>query len=144
MIPLFDKDGDLPPGIHSASWDEFQSRFCVFARTDQRIRLGERIEELIAAARASGIVERVVFGGSFVTAVEQPNDFDVIVVFRADVDVATLRPYQLDLVDGDRARRRFRGDIFPARNGASRASKLLAFFQQNRLGKPVGVVEVLL
>lgn len=28
MIPPFDKDGDLPPGIHQATWPEFQSRWC--------------------------------------------------------------------------------------------------------------------
>jgi len=67
-----------------------------------------------------------------------------VVIFYAAVDVTVLRPYQLDLVDGARARRRFKGDVFPARSGTPQAAKLLAFFQHTRLGKAIGVVEVLL
>ena len=144
MIPPFDADGDLTSGIHSAFWPEFRNRFCVFVRSDQRLKLCEYIERLVVAARESGIVERLIFGGSFVTVTAEPNDFDVMIVFGSDVDVMTLRPYQLDLIDDVRARRRFRGDLFPVRSGTPRAEKLLAFFQKTRLGKVVGVVEVVL
>lgn len=151
MISSFDAEGDLPPGIHQATWAEFKNCFCRFARSSRRLRLCQKIEQLVVAARASSIVERLIFGGSFVTATEEPNDFDVVVIFHAAVDVTVLRPYQLDLVDGARARRRFKGDVFPARSGTPQvehsrdgAAKLLAFFQHTRLGKAIGVVEVLL
>lgn len=67
MIPSFDGEGDLPSGIHKATWAEFQARFCRFARSNRRLRLCKKIEQLIIAARASGIVERLIFGGSFIT-----------------------------------------------------------------------------
>ena len=143
MIPPFDDEGDLPAGVHRATWAEFRDRFCHFVRSDRRLRLCERIEQLVLAARRSGIVEQLIFSGSFVTAIPEPNDFDVMVIFHASVDVANLQPHQLDLVDGARARHCFQGDLFPVRSGTDRASKLLSFFQHTRLGKPVGVVEVL-
>jgi hypothetical protein len=67
MIPPFDLDGDLPPGGHTATWQEFQERFCVFIHSDQRLQLCRRIAQLMEEARASDIVDRVIFGGSFVT-----------------------------------------------------------------------------
>ncbi|MGH7966729.1 MAG: DUF6932 family protein, partial [Candidatus Binatia bacterium] len=39
MIPPFDDAGDLPPGMHTASWEEFRARFCRFTRSDRRLAL---------------------------------------------------------------------------------------------------------
>jgi hypothetical protein len=144
MIPPFDKDGDLPPGIHQATWLEFQSRFCIFAHSDRRLKFCEAIEQLVIASHTSGIIERLIIAGSFVTAKQEPNDYDAALIFQASVDVTKLPPFQLDLVDGARSRLRFRGDIFPVRSGTDRANKLLSDFQRTRLGKAVGVVEVFL
>ena len=61
MIPPFDLDGDLPPGGHTATWQEFQERFCVFIHPDQRLQLCRRIAQLIEEARASDEVYRNFF-----------------------------------------------------------------------------------
>ena len=90
MIPAFDTEGHLPSGIHQTYWEEFQSRFCFFARSNRRLKLCEKIEQLVLTAQASGIVERLIVGGSFVTAIEEPNDFDVIMIFYASVDITAL------------------------------------------------------
>ncbi len=144
MIPPFDNDGDLPPGVYQATWAEFQRRLCIFARSDRRLKLCTLIEQLIVEARTSGIVEQLIIAGSFVTAKEEPNDYDAVIIFQASLDVSKLPPVLVDLVDGIRARRRFGGDIFPIRSGTIRATNLLSYFQHNRLGKPVGVLEVIL
>jgi len=128
MIPHFDNDGDLLHGIHQTTWQEFQSRYCIFALTDRRLKLCEAIEQLVIAARASIIVEQLIFAGSFVTSKEEPNDFDAIIIFQSSVDVTMLAPFQLDLVDGTRAKRRFGGDLFPIRSGTTRVSNVLSFF----------------
>ncbi len=85
MIPPFDTDGNLPPGIHRATLFEFSDRFCVFARSDRRLRICKQIESLMRDARTSNIVERVLFGGSFVTDKAEPNDFDCIVVLKPEI-----------------------------------------------------------
>jgi Family of unknown function (DUF6932) len=83
VIPPFDADGDLPQGVHGATWLEFTERFCIFARSDRRRRLCQRMEQMVAEARASHIVERIIFGGSFVSSRTEPNDFDCIMVLKA-------------------------------------------------------------
>ena len=84
MIPPFDDAGDLPPGLYTTSWEEFRLRFCRFVRSDRRLQLCQHLGQLIEDGRASGIVSRVLVGGSIVRAVAEPNDFDCIVVFQAE------------------------------------------------------------
>jgi len=109
MIPPCDPDGDLPPGRHTATWFEFQERFCIFTHSDHRLQLCHRIGQMIAEARASHIVERVIFGGSFVSARPEPNDFDCIVVLQAGTHYETLQPLQRWVADTRKASRRYRG-----------------------------------
>jgi hypothetical protein len=49
---------------------------------------------MLDEARASHIAERVIFGGSFVCAQPEPNDFDCIVVLQAGTRYETLQPFQ--------------------------------------------------
>lgn len=63
MIPEFTNSGVLPAGIHRASLREFQDRFAQFDRSDRRIRLFEGLKKLIADAKLSSIVRRVLVAG---------------------------------------------------------------------------------
>ena len=144
MIPPFDPDGDLPPGRHPATWLEFQERFCRFTHSDRRLQLCRRIAQMIDDARAAHIVERVIFGGSFVSARPEPNDFDCIVVLHAGTAYETLQPFQRWVADTREASRRYRGDIFVARTDQPTLALYGDFFAMNRHGKPVGLVEVIL
>jgi len=40
--------------------------------------------------RRSGIVERLVIGGSFVTSKSEPNDIDIVIVLSNDLDFDAL------------------------------------------------------
>jgi hypothetical protein len=144
MIPPFDPEGDLPPGRHMATWPEFQARFCGFTSSDRRPQLCRRIEQLMADARASQIVERLLFGGSFVCARPAPNDFDCVVVLHAGTQYETLQPFQRWVADTREASRRYRGDIFVARADQATLDVYVAFFATNRQGKQVGLIEVTL
>ena len=73
MLPPFDPDtGRLPPGEHVASWDEVVERF---GWNERRRRLLDGL-----ATRSPCLVEagcrRVWLNGSFVTAKDEPGDFD--------------------------------------------------------------------
>lgn len=142
MIPPFDADGDLPPGTHEATWSEFKDRLCVFNRSDRRLTLCQMIELLVQEARASQIVERIIFGGSFITHKAEPNDFDCIVILRPSVRYETLTPAQLWVADTVQATRRYGGDVFVARANQPTRAAFLAFLATNREGKQVGLVEV--
>lgn len=144
MIPLFDDAGDLPPGLHTATWEEFRARFCRFVQSDCRLQLCQRLEQLVDDAQASGIVTRILVGGSMVRATAEPNDFDCIIVLSAETQYETLRPDQLQVADARIARNRYVGDIFIAREGQSTLSLYIDFFSRNRDGKIVGMIEVML
>ena len=53
MILPFDADGDLPQGMPQVAWPAFRERFCIFARSDRRLRLCRQIEQMLEEAQAS-------------------------------------------------------------------------------------------
>lgn len=80
MIPEFTETGLLPPGVHRATFEEFEQRFVYFDRSDRRFRIFDKLRELYQQAQKSGIVKRILIGGSFVADKAEPNDFDCILV----------------------------------------------------------------
>lgn len=77
MIPAFDGDGYLPPGIHPAALDEIQDRFGSESEL-RRVQM-ESLNWLIDRARRAGVA-RIVINGSFTTAVFEPNDVDCVLL----------------------------------------------------------------
>lgn len=74
MIPPFDEHGNLPPGVHWATWEELAERFGYGSR--RRILLAglDAALELLARARC----ETVYIDGSFITTEVFPRDIDVV------------------------------------------------------------------
>lgn len=142
MLPPFDPDGDLPQGTHQATWPEFRERFCIFVGSDQRLRLCQRIQQMVEEAQASQIVQRIIFGGSFISRRAAPNDFDCIVVLQATTRYDDLQPFQRWVADTREASRRYRGDVFVARADQATLAVYVDFYTLNRQGKHVGLVEV--
>ena len=77
MIPPFDADGFLPPGVHPATFDEIRERFG--GPSEVRRAQVESIRWLIDLAARAG-VERIVLNGSFVTDIMEPNDVDCVLL----------------------------------------------------------------
>ena len=145
MLPDFDSDGDLPPGIHTASVAEIKARFATFRTSDVRLRLLATLDRLLEMARVSGIVNRIVVGGSYVTANPEPNDIDVVILLSPEIELSQLTPQQYNVARRTALRRVLKGadlDVIVARDGSSQAEKAVEFFQTNRDNKSVGVVEV--
>lgn len=142
MIPDFDDEGLLPPGIRRADFDEFRERFAIFDRSDRRLQVFEQLERLVTEARKSAIVTRIIVGGSFVTAKAEPNDFDCILVLAPDIVGAELRPFEYNLVSRRMARRLFGGDVLSALEGSDALEQYLEFFQTTRDGERMGIVEI--
>jgi hypothetical protein len=87
MIPPFNEDGNLPPGVHWATWDELFDRFAI---NDHRVRLLDGLAEALALL-ASADCETAYIDGSFVTGRPAPNDVDVVWETRG-VDFLRLDP----------------------------------------------------
>src|SRR6266446_2995225 len=77
MIPDFDENGNLPPGIHRASPDEVARRFG--QGSPERTVETEELGRFVEWCRQAGI-KRLIVDGSYVTCKQSPNDVDVVIL----------------------------------------------------------------
>jgi hypothetical protein len=77
MIPAFNDDGYLPPGIHPATLDEIVARFG--QENELRQVQMESLRWLVDVAKRAG-VQRIIVNGSFVTVAFEPNDVDCVLL----------------------------------------------------------------
>lgn len=129
MVPAFESDGTLPPGIHWATWPEIVERF---GFTTYRKELLDGLKRALDVLHVAGC-HTVYLDGSFATAKPVPNDFDACWL-RDDVDVEALDPELLDFKNARAAqKRRYGGELLPIHSRRiSGKSSLLTFFQTNR------------
>jgi hypothetical protein len=77
MIPPFDDNGCLPPGLHMATVAEVEAHF---GRSSELRRVQmQSVRWMIDLAMRAG-VQRVVLNGSFVTDTMEPNDVDCLLL----------------------------------------------------------------
>jgi hypothetical protein len=100
MIPEFNDDGYLPPGIHPATLDEIEERFG--RESELRRAQMQSLQWLVELARKAGIL-RIVLNGSFVTDAYEPNDVDCALLtgqgFPRDADAADTLEDGLPFLD---------------------------------------------
>jgi hypothetical protein len=139
MIPKFNSDGNLPPGVHWATWQEFADRF---GTTPHRQRLLKELKSALDSLSKAGC-QVVYIDGSFVTKKENPNDFDGC-WDATGVDPNLLDPILLNF-DNKRAaqKAKYLGEFFPAQGLADDVGKtFLEFFQTDRNGNLKGIVAI--
>jgi hypothetical protein len=137
-IPPFSDSGNLPEGVHEATWDEIVERFATNA---PRRELLDGLRRALESLRAAGC-RRAYIDGSFVTAKEVPGDFDGCWEI-AGVDSGLLDPVLLQFSDARAAQKeRFGGELFPAEAIADPdGTRFLGYFQRDKLtGEPKGIV----
>ena len=140
MIPEWSTNGDLPPGVHFATWAEIEE---LLAFNPRRRRLLAGFRQACELLRKAGC-RLVYLDGSFVTTKENPGDFDACWDIQ-HVDEAALDPVFWDFSQGRAAqKRRFLGEFFPAQlpEGAT-GRAFVDFFQVNKLtGESKGIVAI--
>lgn len=138
MIPDFESGGNLPPGIHWATWDEIAERF---GTTPWRRDLLDGFMSALEDLKQAGC-RTVYLDGSFVTNKEVPNDFDAC--WDDDgVDIELIDPVLLEFDRGRATQKaKFRGEFFPASwTARMRGDVFLEFFQIDReTGQRKGIV----
>jgi hypothetical protein len=72
MMPVFDQSGNLPPGVHWASWDEIVMRF---GTNQHRLNLLLGMKSALDVLHQAGC-RTVYIDGSFVSNKTYPGDFD--------------------------------------------------------------------
>jgi len=110
VIPEFDENGNLPPGVHFCEWEEFVDRF---GTTDLRLRLMRGLQMAMQQLKAAGC-RTIYINGSFVTSKSDPGDFDAC-WDREDVDIDYLRreaPQLLKYYDRSGQKAKYKGELF--------------------------------
>jgi hypothetical protein len=139
MIPPYDASGNLPTGVHRATWAEVEAHFGTTAR---RRRLLGGLLEALKDLRYAGC-RRVYLDGSFVTEKPDPDDYDACYE-TVGVDPGLLDPVLLDF----RARRaaqkaKYLGELFPSSYPAATGYNFFQFFQHDKnTGAPKGIVAI--
>jgi len=140
MIPEFDEEGLLPPGIHRANWDEIVSRY---ATTTHRRELLDGLLDALRCLRSAGCTSAYL-DGSFVTEKEHPGDFDAC-WDSAGVDAGLLDPELLDFTNARAAQKaRYGGELFPVESAAEPdGTTFLDYFQRDReTGRAKGIIQI--
>jgi hypothetical protein len=145
VIPEFDENGNLPPGVHFCEWEEFQQRF---GTNFTRQRMINGLELAMTQLKAAGC-RTIYIDGSFVTSKVKPGDFDAC--WEDDgVDIIYLQSiaptlYNFSLRRAEQ-KSKYRGEIFPSNYPANDSgTAYLDFFQfdtRNNLRKGIIAIDL--
>ena len=140
MIPPFDDNGNLPPGIYFSEWSEFQQRF---GTTSKRQRMIKGLSTVMEQLKAAGC--RIIYiNGSFVTNKTNPNDFDAC-WDRDNVDIDYLRknaPTLLKFYDSATQKAKYGGEIYPSDQPVDETTISIEFFQLDREQNRKGIIAI--
>jgi hypothetical protein len=141
-LPPILESGDLPPGVHRATFLEVRERFG--AATTRRMVIASRLERLDHLARGTGHLARFVVFGSFVTAVPEPNDVDIFLLMEDTFDSDLLTGEAKLVFDHAAADAHFGASVFWMRRLAALGGEdeAVEFWQLKRDGGRRGIVEI--
>ena len=137
MIPDADPTtGQLPPGVHDATWGEVVERF---SGNSYRRRLLEGLHAACKALARAGCMS-VLLNGSFVSLKDFPGDYDGA-WDPSGVDPSLLDPVLLDFSNRRAAMKaKYYGELFVETAFAAPGETFRSFFMTDRDGNKKGVV----
>ncbi len=141
-LPALNQDGDLPVGVHRATLSEILERFG--QGSVQRSAVADRLKRVYDLVNSTGHLARFVVFGSFVTAKEEPNDVDIILLMEDTFDLAAVTgeaalPFQHLEADAH-----FGASVFwTCRSGAVGGEQaMMEYWQGRREGGRRGIFEI--
>lgn len=140
MIPDFDENGNLPPGVHFCDWNEFKQRF---GYTRNRRQMIQGMEVVMTELKAAG-GRTFYINGSFVTNERSPNDFDAC-WDRDDVNIEYLRenaPLILKFYDSTAQKAKYKGEIYQSDQPVDESTISIEFFQRDREQNRKGIIAI--
>ena len=89
MIPEFNEYGNLPPGIHHATWNEIVTRYATSVRRRELLDgLLDALRSLKGAGCATAYLD-----GSVITSKDHPGDFDACWKSGDVISVVSIRSF---------------------------------------------------
>lgn len=142
MIPQFRIDGYLPEGLHLVTEAQVTFRFGSLNRRRRHLIL--RIRRWVALARQVGAI-RLLIDGSFVTATDEPNDIDAVILLPLDFERQVEEGIEAALELEDMLLTRRPEEIFAAEDEID-WTDWVEFFSRTREadGRRKGLVEIIL
>jgi len=133
VIPLFNKSGALPPGIHMASMTEIKNRF---ACGPTRRNLIKGLELLVRDLKSADC-KTLYLDGSFICDTPEPGDYDAC--WEPEGVSNRINPILREIVMFRKERKqRYGGDIFY--RAPETGVDHLEFFQRTRDGNIKGII----
>jgi hypothetical protein len=141
-LPAFNPGGELPPGVHQATLAEVLQRFG--AGSVQRRAVADRLKRLYELVISTGQLARFVVFGSFVTAKDEPNDVDIILLMADTFDLASVTGEAALVFQHMEADAHFGASVFwTRRSGAIGGEQaMIEHWQIRREGGQRGIVEI--
>jgi hypothetical protein len=143
MIPEFNENGNLPPGVHWAQWEEFKE---IFGTSLTRQRMVDGLELAMTLLKAAGC-RTIYIDGSFVTSKQKPGDFDACWEDNG-VDIKYLESIAPTLFNFALRRAeqkiKYKGEIFPSNYPANDSgTAYIDFFQfDTRTNTRKGIIAI--
>ncbi len=143
MLPEFNRNGDLPEGIHRASLREALERFG--ADNAKRRSLSQRLSRIYKLALETGQLAQFIIFGSFITNKPYPNDVDVFLLMENDFDLDGLRSEDQIFFNHLDAQAYFGASVFwvKRRSALGGEKSFIEFWQIKRDGGRRGLVEII-
>ena len=141
--PAFNRDGDLPVGVHQATLTEILQHFGTATR--QRELIAQRLERIFILAHSTQKVSRFIVFGSFITAKPVPGDVDVFLLMEDSFDVAQVQGEAALVFDTQKVQDVLGASIFWIRKQGAISSEQEAVedWQIKRDKSRRGIVEVI-
>lgn len=143
-VPPLNDNGDLPVGVHAATWSEMEIRFG--SNSPARIRAFYKLKLLHKLASLTGRLTRFLVFGSFVSDTAEPRDVDVVLIMAVDFKIEECPREAKTIFDHADADAKFGASVFWLREGMLSQELMKDFFgvwQTRRDGKQRGMLEVL-
>lgn len=143
-LPEFDKNGDLPVGVHCASLTEVLTRFGY--GTPQRKLVSAQLVRIYELAKGTGELQRFIIFGSYITTEPNPNDVDIILIMRDDFRQERCSEKAKPLFDHVLAQQEFGASVFAIRPSNilfESIDSFIASWQTKRDKSRRGIVEVI-
>ena len=144
-LPDFNASGDLPSGVHRASWNEILRRFG--GGGGQRDICTRHLIHVYELAKRTGCLSRLVIFGSYVTAKMEPNDVDIVLIMDDTFRLENCPIESRGLFDHAVAQARCGASVFwirPALLIGETLEQFIAYWQTKRGGGQRGIVDVIL
>jgi len=142
-LPAFREDGWLPVGHHSATWEEVVERFGGLPDS-RRSLVTAKLISLRDALRARGVTGTMLLNGSYISAKEEPKDFDVLLIGPPNIQAMKDQDPALGLLLDAQHAEQAGYSLFYMADSSPAAAALIDFWDYTKEGVAKGCVKLIL